>query len=228
MIWNQLSFQDPTSFTIKFLTDFHDQSITILIFIIIYVAWIILNSLIFHSYSSNPPYEGHELERIWTLIPSLVLIFLALPSLHLLYVIEEFETSYLTIKTTGHQWFWSYEYADYENISDFDSYMLPSSSLLSGEFRLLEVDNRLTLPWGVPTRILVTAADVLHSWAVPRIGIKVDAIPGRLNQVTTTPLQSGIFYGQCSEICGANHSFIPIAIEVVRGYTWLSITSLNN
>ena len=225
MIWHQLSFQDAISFSIKFLTDFHDQSITILIFIIVYVAWVIINSLFFYSYSSKIPYEGHELERIWTLIPSLVLIFLALPSLHLLYVIEEFERSYITIKSTGHQWYWSYEYSDYEDIYDFDSYMLPTDSLLSGEFRLLEVDNRLILPWGVPTRILITAADVLHSWTVPRIGVKADAVPGRLNQLSITPLHPGVFYGQCSEICGANHSFIPIAVEIVNGPSWVKFAS---
>jgi cytochrome c oxidase subunit 2 len=122
----------------------------------------------------------------------------------------------LTIKAIGHQWFWSYEYSDYQaETLEFDSYMIPTSDLNKGDFRLLEVDNRLVVPINTHVRVLVTGADVLHSFAVPALAVKMDAVPGRLNQTGFFIKRPGIFYGQCSEICGANHSFMPIVIEAV-------------
>lgn len=220
MIWAQTSFQDATSPTINSLIIFHDQAIISIALIVGYVSYVVY-ILIGVKYIVKAPYESHELESIWTLSPALVLITLALPSLRLLYLLDEVSWPIITLKTVGHQWYWSYEYADFSNL-EFDSYIIPTEDLSPGDFRLLEVDNRIVLPWGIETRLLITAADVLHSWTIPRIGVKADAIPGRLNQVTIYPIRPGVFYGQCSEICGANHSFIPIAIEAVRTNNWIN------
>jgi len=139
---------------------------------------------------------------------------LALPSLRLLYLLDEINDSALTLKVVGHQWYWSYEYSDFLDV-DYDSYIIPFDDLSSGDYRLLEVDHRTVVPFSVDVRVLVSAADVLHSWTVPSLGVKADAVPGRLNQLSFFCSRSGVFYGQCSEICGANHSFIPIVVESV-------------
>ena len=214
MIAGQTSFQDAASPTIIALVQFHDYSMTIIVFIRIYVAYVFVCLITYNSYSAIVNYEDHELERVWTLLPSVCLIFLAIPSLRLLYIMEERNDAILTIKAVGHQWYWSYDYADFYEI-DYDSYIVEVEGLEVGRYRLLEVDYPLVIPWGIETRILVTAADVIHSWTVPRMGIKVDAVPGRLNQVSFSAIRPGHFFGQCSEICGANHSFIPICVEVV-------------
>ena len=158
--------------------------------------------------------DAQEVETIWTILPAIILITIALPSLRILYIIDEINNPVLTVKTIGHQWYWSYEYTDYETLS-FDSYIIPTSDLKPGELRLLEVDNRVVLPIEITIRILVTSEDVLHSWAVPSLGLKTDAVPGRLNQITLMSTRPGLFYGQCSEICGSNHSFMPIVLEIV-------------
>jgi cytochrome c oxidase subunit 2 len=160
-------------------------------------------------------FEGQIIELIWTIIPALILVFIALPSLRALYLLDEVKNPAITIKTVGHQWYWSYEYSDFPNI-EFDSYIIPSNELKPNELRLLEVDNRTVIPYNTQIRLLVSAADVIHSWTIPSIGIKVDALPGRLNQLRMFSLRPGILYGQCSEICGANHRFIPIVLEVVK------------
>lgn len=160
-------------------------------------------------------FEGQIIELIWTIIPALILVFIALPSLRALYLLDEVKTPAITIKTVGHQWYWSYEYSDFPNI-EFDSYIIPSNELKANELRLLEVDNRTVIPYNTQIRLLVSAADVIHSWTIPSMGIKVDALPGRLNQLRMFSLRPGILYGQCSEICGANHRFMPIVLEVVK------------
>lgn len=213
-IWSQLSFQDAASPTIFQLILFHDHSILILTLILSIVSYFFF-SLFINSFTSRFTLEAQEIEIIWTILPALILLFLALPSLRLLYLIDESPNPSLRLKTIGHQWFWSYEYSDFLNL-EFDSYMIPTSDLEQGDFRLLEVDNRAVLPLIVEIRTLVTAADVIHSWTVPSLGVKADALPGRLNQLTFTITKPGIFFGQCSEICGANHSFIPIVIESVN------------
>lgn len=218
MIWRQLSLQDSASPIITALTSFHDEAIISVILIIAYVGFTI-TALLNLPLRVNVPYEDHELETLWTIIPAIILITLALPSLRLLYLLDEVSNPVLTIKTVGHQWYWSYEYADFLGL-EFDSYITPTEELQIGDFRLLEVDNRIVLPWGVETRVLVTAADVLHAWTIPSIGVKADAIPGRLNQLSILPTRPGVFYGQCSEICGANHSFIPIALETINPHIW--------
>nr|YP_187592.1 cytochrome c oxidase subunit II [Astropecten polyacanthus]BAD86700.1 cytochrome oxidase subunit II [Astropecten polyacanthus] len=225
--WTQFGLQDASSPLMEELIYFHDYTLIILTLITILVFYG-LASLLFSTNTNRFFLEGQTLETVWTILPAIILIFIALPSLQLLYLMDEVNNPFLTIKAIGHQWYWSYEYADYREL-EFDSYMIPTSDLISGNPRLLEVDNRLILPSQTPIRVLVSSSDVLHSWAVPSLGIKMDAVPGRLNQVNFFISRPGLFYGQCSEICGANHSFMPIVIEAVNFSTfenWIS-TFLN-
>lgn len=214
MYWGQLLFQDATSPIILQLISFHDHTLIILTLVISVVAYAIY-VVITNSYTNRYLIEAQQIETIWTIVPAIILVFLALPSLRLLYLTDEVRNPSLTLKAIGHQWYWSYEYTDFSEV-EFDSYIIPTSDLTTGEYRLLEVDNRIVLPIQIEIRVLVTAADVIHSWTVPALGVKVDAVPGRLNQLGFTINNPGIFYGQCSEICGANHSFIPICVEVVN------------
>ena len=216
MIWEIASLQDPISPIIHLLQTFHDSTISTIVLISTYVL-ITLISTTLTQQSFTTSHENHELETTWTILPGIILIALAFPSLRLLYLLEEARDPAITIKITGHQWYWSYEYADFNQL-EFDSFILLDfkPSLL----RLLEVDNRIVIPWKEEIRLLVTAADVLHSWAVPNLGIKIDAVPGRLNQISFTPTKPGVSYGQCSEICGTNHSFIPIRVEAVALSSW--------
>jgi len=157
--------------------------------------------------------ESQPLELFWTITPTFILIFIGIPSIRLLYLLDEVYSPSITIKTIGHQWYWSYEYSDFINI-EFDSYLLNSRNEQTN-FRLIDVDNRTTIPMNSQVRILISAADVIHSWTIPSLGVKADAIPGRLNQINFNCNRPGLFFGQCSEICGANHSFIPICIESI-------------
>ena len=212
-LWGQLGFQDAASPLMEELIFFHDHAIIILVIIISLVGYAAI-SLMVNKYTCRSLVEGQAIETIWTIIPAFILIFLALPSLRLLYLLDEIGDCRLTVKSIGHQWYWSYEYSDYSNI-EFDSYIVPTNELEPGDFRLLEVDHRVVLPTQTDLRVLVTSADVIHSWTVPSLGVKVDAIPGRLNQLGFFIKYPGVFYGQCSEICGANHSFMPIVVEAV-------------
>lgn len=219
-VWGQLRLQDAASPIIKLLISFHDHAITLIILVISLVGYAII-SLLSSSLSRRYTYEAQIIETIWTILPAILLLFLALPSLRLLYLIDEVLTPHITLKAIGHQWYWRYEYVDFEDLS-FDSYILPTEDLAPGQYRLLEVDNRAIIPYNTEIRLLVTAADVIHSWTVPRLGVKADAVPGRLNQLSIVASRPGVYYGQCSEICGANHSFIPIVIEAVDywAYVW--------
>nr|WJK73078.1 cytochrome c oxidase subunit II [Desbruyeresia cf. marianaensis] len=212
-LWSQWGFQDAASPLMEELIFFHDHAMMILVMIISLVGYAAF-SLMLNSYTCRSLVEGQEIETIWTIIPAVILIFLALPSLRLLYLLDEIGDCGLTVKSIGHQWYWSYEYSDFLNI-EFDSYMIPTDELELGDFRLLEVDHRVVLPTQTDIRVLVTSADVIHSWTVPSLGVKADAIPGRLNQISFHVKYPGIFYGQCSEICGANHSFMPIVLEAI-------------
>lgn len=220
--WGQLLFQDAATPIILQIISFHDHTLVILTLVTSVVTYTFI-ILITNKFSARTIIEAQQIETVWTVLPAITLVFLAVPSLHLLYLTDETRTPSLTIKTVGHQWYWRYEYSDFTNI-EFDSYMVPTDDLKTGEFRLLEVDNRLVVPINLEVRILITAADVIHSWTIPRLGIKVDAVPGRLNQLGFTATRPGVFYGQCSEICGANHSFIPIAIEVVDSNSFINWT----
>jgi cytochrome c oxidase subunit 2 len=209
--WSNLGLQDSTSPIIEQLNFFHDHTLLILTIITIIVTYLIV-MLFFNKLTNRFLLHGQTIEIIWTVLPAIVLIFIALPSLRLLYLLDEINNPAITLKTVGHQWYWSYEYSDFLNI-EFDSYIIPTNELEINSFRLLDVDNRIILPINNQIRILVSAADVLHSWTVPSLGVKVDATPGRLNQTNFLINRPGLFYGQCSEICGANHRFMPIVIE---------------
>lgn len=201
------------------LINFHDHAILVLIIVITFVGYAIM-ALILNQLRCRNVIEAQEVETVWTILPAFVLLFLALPSLRLLYLIDEIAEPGVTVKAIGHQWYWRYEYSDFPAV-EFDSYITPTAELETGQFRLLEVDNRTVLPTNIEVRVLVTAADVIHSWTVPALGVKADAIPGRLNQIGFIIQRPGLFYGQCSEICGANHRFIPIAVEAVNSSAFL-------
>lgn len=209
--WANLGLQDSSSPLIEQLTLFHDHTLLILVIISVLVGYLI-TTLFFNNYVNRYLLHGQTIEIIWTILPAIILLFIALPSLRLLYLLDEISEPSITIKAIGHQWYWTYEYSDFNNI-EFDSYIVPINELPENGFRLLDVDNRIVLPINSQVRILVTAADVLHSWTVPALGVKVDGTPGRLNQINFLINRPGLFYGQCSEICGANHSFIPIVVE---------------
>lgn len=209
--WSSLGLQDRNSPIIEQLNFFHDHSLLILILVTTLVGYLI-RTLFFNKLNNRFLLHGQTIEIIWTILPAIVLLFIAFPSLRILYLLDEINHPSISIKTIGHQWYWSYEYSDFKNI-EFDSYIIPSTEINLDSFRLLDVDNRIILPINNQIRILVTATDVLHSWTIPSLGVKIDANPGRLNQTNFFINRPGLFYGQCSEICGANHSFIPIVIE---------------
>jgi len=225
--WSQLNLQDAFSPVIEEFIYFHDFTNIILLFILTFVGTILARILV-NKIIHKSLLEGQILECIWTLIPALILIQIALPSLVLLYTLEEYRGEKgISLKATGHQWYWSYEYPELRNNIEnkiFDSYIVQDQDLKQGEFRLLETDNRVSLPSQIPIRILVTRADVLHAWAIPRLGLKVDAVPGRLNQLRVEINAVGVFYGQCSEICGANHRFIPIAVQFLKMEDWVNMS----
>nr|YP_009407046.1 cytochrome c oxidase subunit 2 [Typhlatya arfeae]ASA39595.1 cytochrome c oxidase subunit 2 [Typhlatya arfeae] len=226
--WSSLGFQDSASPLMEQLIFFYDHTTLVLILITTLVGYV-MSSLFFNKLTNRFLMEGQTIEMIWTVLPALILIFIALPSLRLLYLLDEVGTPSITVKAIGHQWYWSYEYSDFLQVS-FDSYMTPTNELPESGFRLLDVDNRMILPMNTQVRVLVSAADVIHSWTVPALGVKADAIPGRLNQVSFSIDRPGLFFGQCSEICGANHSFMPIVVESTSTdsfLTWISNSKEN-
>ncbi len=214
-VFGQLNFQEGSSVVIELLNYFHDYLIIYLLLILSFVTYVFV-------YVSVSPYldkytiDSHVLETVWTVVPMVVLVFIAFPSLYLLYLIEEISVPSITIKVVGHQWYWEYQYYNSWLNYSFDSYMLQGeSSPVFPLYHNLDVDNRLVLPTLSNILFLITSADVLHSWTVPSLGIKTDSIPGRLNYLTRISQNSGVFFGQCSEICGSNHSFMPIVLEFV-------------
>lgn len=227
--WAQINFQDRVTSVGEEFLFFHDFANLILLFIITTVLVFIIK-LIRNKLTNKNLIQGHLLELIWTIVPGLILVQLALPSLILLYSLEEDRrNSAITIKVVGHQWYWAYSFP--ELISEslaFDSYIIKTPDLEKSGFRLLETDNIITLPYFLPTRVLVTSSDVLHSWTIPSLGIKADAVPGRLNQLLFNSYVPGIYFGQCSEICGANHSFIPIIIQLIKFSDWVKTLWLEN
>jgi len=214
-----------------------------MVFVTIFVMWMLAKVVLKFNHEDNPTPNvfSHSslLEIVWTIIPALILIAIAVPSFALLYSLDELVDPVLTLKVVGHQWYWSYEYSDYyANVVSgefptiqYDSYMLPLENLIEGRFRLLEVDNRVVLPTHSHIRLLITAADVLHCWAIPSFGVKLDACPGRLSQASLFIKREGMYYGQCSEICGVNHGFMPIVVEAVSTdefANWLDQRYLEN
>ena len=229
----QTGFQDPATPIAQGIQDLHNDICFFMVVILIFVMWMLGRTLWHFHWTKNPVpskiIHGTVIEVAWTVTPSLILMIIAVPSFALLYSMDEIVDPSITLKAIGHQWYWTYELSDYsendENSIVFDSYMVPEDDLTLGQLRLLEVDNRVVLPIQTHVRVLVTAADVLHSWAVPSLGVKCDAVPGRLNQTSIFLQRPGVFYGQCSEICGVNHGFMPIVVEGVsldEYITWLS------
>lgn len=209
--WANLGLQDSNSPIIEQLNFFHDHALLIIILVTLSVGYLI-GTLFFNKLNNRYLLHGQTIEVIWTILPAIILLFIAFPSLRILYLLDEVNNPSISLKTIGHQWYWSYEYSDFSGI-EFDSYIIPQNEISLDTFRLLDVDNRVILPINNQIRILVSATDVLHSWAIPSLGVKIDASPGRLNQTNFFINRPGLFFGQCSEICGANHSFIPIVIE---------------
>jgi len=197
---------------------FHDLLLWIITLITVFVLGLLLYVCYRFNESRNPvpSKRTHNtlLEVVWTAVPVLILVIIAVPSFKLLYFSRVTPPADLTIKAIGHQWAWSYEYPDNGNFT-FDANLVQTEDLKPGQLRLLETDNHLVLPAGKIVRVLVTAIDVIHSWALPAAGTKVDAIPGRLNELWVQIKEPGIYYGQCSELCGAGHGFMPITVEVV-------------
>lgn len=224
--WSQLAFSDMNSPIIEQIVFFHDHSIIIILIITILTIYIITN-IIINNFISRSIIEGQEIEFIWTIIPAITLIFIAIPSLHLLYLTDETFNSQISIKILGHQWYWSYEYSDFNK--EFDSFIIPEREMIKNSFRLLDTDNNLVIPINTNIKYLISSIDVIHSWTVPSLGIKIDAVPGRLNQSFSISRRPGIFYGQCSEICGANHRFIPISLEItsIKNFINFINSSLN-
>jgi cytochrome c oxidase subunit 2 len=225
----QMNFQDPATPVLEGIIDFHNDLMILLTIIGVAVIWVLYRAVVLFEGNPNPSntVHGTTLEMIWTIIPAVILMFVAVPSFALLYSIDEILDPSLTLKVVGHQWYWSYEYSDYTTEDgeaiNFDSYMIPEDDLdMEGYLRLLEVDNRVVLPVNTHIRIIVTAADVLHCWGIPSLAMKVDACPGRLNQTSMFIKREGTFYGQCSEICGVNHGFMPIVVEGVSMDNYVS------
>ena len=226
-------FQDSATPQMEGLVELHDNILFYLVIILFGVGWILASIIksyknteapISHKYLSH----GTLIELIWTITPALILILIAFPSFKLLYLMDEVSDPAMAVLAEGHQWYWSYQYPDFLNSDDefieFDSYLVPESDLEDGALRMLEVDNRLIIPELTHVRFVVTGADVIHSFACPALGIKCDAYPGRLNQVSVMINREGTFYGQCSEICGILHSSMPIVIESVsieKFVSWL-------
>jgi cytochrome c oxidase subunit 2 len=248
---NSIGFQDPASPLMEGLIALHSDIWAIMLFVAGFVLYMLC--IILYNFSAaamdtpvslsgvsdkKPSYKVHHhslIEIIWTCVPALILCIIAVPSFTLLYGLDEIIQPDLTIKAIGRQWYWSYEYGDYETSEDntfassgitFDSNVLQDDDLEQGQLRLLDVDNRLVLPVNRHIRLLTSAGDVIHSFAVPSLGIKLDAIPGRLNQTMLFIKRQGVFYGQCSELCGSSHGMMPIALEAVQEkdyINWINI-----
>jgi heme/copper-type cytochrome/quinol oxidase subunit 2 len=206
------------------LVELHNNIMYYLVIILFAVGWIMVSIIKNYRHVKSPishKYANHGtlIELIWTITPALILVLIAFPSFKILYLMDEVTDPSLSVSAEGHQWYWSYQYPDFlekENeLLEFDSYIVPESDLEEGGLRMLEVDNKVILPELTHIRFIVTAGDVIHSFASPALGIKCDAYPGRLNQVSVYINREGTFYGQCSEICGILHSSMPIVIESV-------------
>jgi cytochrome c oxidase subunit 2 len=214
----QIGQQHPATPIMERLHSFHDLLLWIIAAIVLFVFVLLAYACWRFAESRNPvpSRRSHHtmLEIVWTAVPVLILVIIAIPSFKLLYYMDVQPETELTIKATGYQWYWNYTYPDNGNFT-FDAYMIADSELQEGQLRLLETDNRLVVPVGTNVRIQTTAADVLHSWAVPQFGVKVDAVPGRLNQLWINVQEPGVYYGQCSELCGVNHGFMPITVEAM-------------
>lgn len=226
----QLGFQDGASPGLSGIVDLHDSIFFYLVLISVGVFWMLGSVILNFNFKNNPityKYATHGtlIELIWTITPAFILIAIAFPSFKLLYMLDEVISPAMTVKVAGNQWYWSYEYSDFikedGDAISFDSYMIPESDLEVGQFRLLDVDNRVVVPVDTHIRFIVTGTDVIHDFAVPALGLKIDAVPGRLNQTSVIIKRVGTFYGQCSEICGTYHGFMPCVVQGVEAENFL-------
>lgn len=216
--WMRSNFHSPSGYLIEVVSSIHDYVILFLLSVLLVVLFNILYSY-YSDFFRLDFFEGHEIETVWTIIPFFLLSFIVFPSISTLYILDTCLFCGITLRVIGHQWYWRYFYKDFR-IDSFDSYMLPRER---SEIRLLDVDNRLVAPTFIPLRFLVSSSDVIHSWTIPSFGVKIDAVPGRINQFCFSSKRSGIFFGQCSEICGANHRFMPIVLESVPFKNFIKI-----
>ncbi len=224
----QLGFQNPASDGMRDIVNFHNNLLLpIIIAISVFVLFLMLYACVRFRASANPnpSKRTHNVtvEILWTLIPCLILIVMAVPSFKILYKQDTIPKADLTIKAVGYQWYWGYEYPD-ENII-FDSYMIEEKDLRADQPRLLTVDHEVVVPVNKVVKVLITANDVLHAWALPAFGVKRDAVPGRINETWFKAEKEGTYYGQCSELCGIKHAFMPITVKVVSEedyQEWLS------
>ncbi|WP_169545804.1 cytochrome c oxidase subunit II [Sneathiella aquimaris] len=214
----QLGFQDAFSPVAHQMNDFHNLLLVIITAITLFVLLLLVYVVIRFNRKANPTPSktSHNtlIEFVWTVVPILILIAIAVPSFKLLYYGDRVEKADMTIKAIGYQWYWGYEYVDEDNLA-FEAVMLEEDELKEGQPRLLATDNTIVLPIDTNIRLLVTAEDVLHSWAMPAFGVKMDAVPGRLNETWMRIEKEGMYYGQCSELCGARHGFMPIMVKAV-------------
>ncbi len=216
----QLGFKEPASAQMERITSFHDLLLWIIIPIVIFVTGLLAWVVVRYRAKANPEPSKttHHvmLEILWTAIPVIILIIIAIPSFKMLYYLDRVEEPEMTLKVTGYQWYWGYEYQDHEGL-EFLSYMIPEDEVdeEAGQKRLLSVDNKVVLPIDTNIQILITSADVIHAFTIPEFGFKKDAVPGRLNETWVRIEKPGTYYGQCSQICGVNHAYMPIEIEAV-------------
>jgi len=221
----QASFQDPATPMFEGTIFLHDLIWSFLIGIVLFVSWMLGKILILFEEKTykkvNPITQNVNLESIWTLSPAFILALLGGNSISYLYSAEESLTPSIDIIITGHQWFWTYEFIAFTKKITVESHMIPEEDLIKGELRNLEVDFPLVIPSNTNVRLIINSDDVIHSWAVPSLGIKVDAVPGRTNVYNAFIKREGKFYGQCSEICGKGHASMPIAVQVVTNHQYL-------
>jgi len=211
--WGQYGLPDPGTVLVQNLVWLHDAALAVVV-IVVWVVSAALFTVVSNVHSCRTVYSAHRLEIIWTAVPGIILLCLAVPSIRLLYKIDEIVDPQVTVKAIGHQWYWSYEYGDFGNF-EFDSYIRKVAVDREPVLRLLEVDKRCILPVATRIRMIVSAADVIHSWAIPELGVKMDGIPGRLNQVAIKIVRPGVYRGMCSELCGVNHAYMPIVVEAI-------------
>ena len=215
----QMNLQEPATPLMEQIVNFHDLLLIVITLISLFVLALLVYVIMKFNEKANPnpsrTTHNTTIEVLWTVIPVVILVVIAVPSFKLLYKSDVIPKVDMTIKATGHQWYWNYEYVDHGNFS-FDANMIADEDLKEGQLRLLETDNRVVIPSNSVVRIQVTAADVLHAWTIPAFGQKIDAVPGRLNEIWIGPVKNeGVYFGQCSELCGIRHGFMPIAVEVV-------------
>ena len=213
----QLNFQPPASINMEKIENFHDILLVIITVITIFVLLLLAYVCFRFREKANPTPSNvtHNtvLEIVWTALPIIILTAICIPSLKLLYFNDRTPNAEMTLKVIGYQWYWGYEYPE-SNVA-FESYIIKDKDIQPNQIRLLEVDNRIVLPVDTNIRIQTTAADVIHSWAVPALGVKIDAVPGRLNETWVNISKEGVYRGQCSELCGAYHGFMPVVVEAV-------------